>query len=111
MNKWKLDPSRKNNVTEENLTMTILESKECWLPNKLFVSMYLTGLISLSLLAVSGIVNRQLSESAFSLTIVLFLMGGLALMKNISIIRCPSQVLVSGIVFMATTSFLGAKYF
>ena len=91
--------------------MTLLEPRECWLPNKLFVSMYLTGLISLSLLAVSGIVNRQLSESAYSLTIVLLLMGGLALMKNISIIRCPSKVLVSGIIFMAVTSFLDATYF
>ncbi len=91
--------------------MTLLEPRECWLPNKLFVSMYLIGLIALSLVAVSGMVNRQLSESAFSLTIVLLLMGGLALMKNISIIRCPSIVLVSGIVFMAATSFLGATYF
>jgi hypothetical protein len=91
--------------------MKILEPKECWLPNKLFVSMYLTGLISLSLLSVTGVVNRQLSESAFSLAIVLFLMGGLALMKNISIIRCPSKVLVSGILFMGVTAFLDASYF
>jgi hypothetical protein len=91
--------------------MKILEPKECWLPNKLFVSMYLTGLISLSLLAATGVVNRQLSESAFSLAIVLFLMGGLALMKNISIIRCPSKVLVSGILFMGVTAFLDASYF
>jgi len=111
MNKRKIDPSQMDNVTEENLTMTLLEPRECWLPNKLFVSMYLTGLISLSALAVSGVVSRQLSESAFSLTIVLLLMGGLALMKNISIIRCPSIVLVTGIVFMATTSFLGATFF
>jgi hypothetical protein len=73
--------------------------------------MYLTGLISLSLLSVTGVVNRQLSESAFSLAIVLFLMGGLALMKNISIIRCPSKVLVSGILFMGVTAFLDASYF
>jgi lysylphosphatidylglycerol synthetase-like protein (DUF2156 family) len=111
MNTWKFNPSQMDNVTEENLTMTTLEPRECWLPNKLFISMYFTSLISLSLLAVSGIVGRQLSESAFSLVIVLLIMGGLSLMKNISIIRCPSKVLVTGLLFMGVTSFLGATYF
>jgi len=111
MNKRKLDPSQKDEITAENLTMTLLEPKECWLPNKLFISMYLTSLFSLALLAIPGVVTRQLSESAFSLAIVLLIMGGLSFMKNISIIRCPSKVLVTSMVFMGVTSFLGATYF
>jgi hypothetical protein len=111
MNKRKLDSSQKDEITAENLTMNLLEPKECWLPNKLFVSMYLTSLSSLALLAIPGVVTRQLSESAFSLAIVLLIMGGLSFMKSISIIRCPSKVLVTSMVFMGVTSFLGATYF
>ncbi len=85
----------------------IYESKECLIPNKMFIALYVIGLIGLIGFSFA---NQALSASVITLAVVFSLLGGLAMLKNISIIRCPTKVLIGAIAFITTTAVID-KYF
>lgn len=79
----------------------IYDSRECQIPNQMFMALYTVGLIALISLSV---INESISTGSLALTIVFGLLGGLALLKNISIIRCPTRVLIGAMGFIAATA-------
>ena len=91
--------------------MTITDQKECLLPTRLLIGI---TAISLSIIVVAGITGMAtsiLSPKVISLVLVFGLISSLVLFKNISILRCPSKVLVSGLAFVALSAFLDSTVF
>ncbi|MGV6816254.1 MAG: hypothetical protein ACWA44_03170 [Thiotrichales bacterium] len=79
----------------------ILNAEECQFPNRMFIVLYTVGLAALITLSV---INQSISTGGLALIIVFGLLGGLALLKNISIIRCPTKVLIGAMGFITATA-------
>jgi hypothetical protein len=86
------------------------EPKECWIPNKMFSMMYVAGIIGMIMLSISGILDAKTSAGLFTLTIIYGLVGSLMFFKRISIVRCPSKVLLGAIAFISVTAFIDKFY-
>lgn len=91
--------------------MLTLEQTECGKPDKVFFALYITGLASLILTAASGVLSGSLTSSTIMMAIVFAIVGGVALLKDISIATCPSKVLVGAVIFIAVTTLLDANVF
>ncbi len=98
-----------HNMIEQGSTLAI-EQKECWIPNNMFLALYVAGIVGMILLALSGTLNPKASTGLITLTIVYGLFGSLMFFKKISIVRCPSKVLLGAAVFIGITAFID-KYF
>lgn len=79
----------------------IYNARECQFPNHMFIALYTVGLVAL--IAFNAI-NQTISTGGLALIIVFGLLGGLALLKNISIIRCPTKVLIGAMAFISATA-------
>ena len=88
----------------------VSEPKECWIPNRMFLAMYIIGIISMVLVSLSGLLDRQASTGLFTLTVVYGLLGSLMFFKSISIVRCPSRVLLGAVAFVGVTAFIDKYY-
>ena len=84
--------------------MTLNEPKECWLPNRLLMLAYTVGVVGMILTSVFKGVDTVLKPQTLMLCFVFALLGGLALFKGISILKCPSKVILGGALFVAVTA-------
>ncbi len=87
-----------------------IEPRECWVPNKAFLAIYLAGIMGLIGLSMSGALNPKASTGLFTLTIIYGLLGSLMFFKKISIVRCPSKVLLGAAAFIGITAFIDKFY-
>ena len=84
--------------------MTLNEPKECWLPNRLLMLAYTVGVIGMVLSSVFKGIDTVLTPQTLMLCLIFALLGGLALFKGISILKCPSKVILGGAIFVAVTA-------
>lgn len=84
--------------------MTLTEPKECWLPNQLLVLSYTIGVISMVVISMLKGIETVLTPQTLALCLIFALLGGLALFKGISILKCPSKLILGGAVFTAVTA-------
>jgi len=97
------------NIIESGTALAV-EQKECWIPNKMFLALYITGIAGMILLSLSGTLDPKASTGLMTLTIVYGLFGSLMFFKKISIVRCPSKVLLGAAVFIGITAFIDKYY-
>jgi len=98
-----------HNMTSSANALAI-EPRECWVPNKMFLAIYLAGIVGTIVLSMSGLLNPKASTGLLTLTIVYGLLGSLMFFKKISIVRCPSKVLLGAAVFIGITAFIDKFY-
>lgn len=84
--------------------MTLNEPNECWLPNRLLMISYTIGVIGMIVASVFKGIDTVLAPQTLMLCLVFALLGGLALFKGISILKCPSKVILGGAIFVAVTT-------
>ncbi len=80
-------------------------------PNKLFVSLYGASILGLMVAVVADLLDKGVSGGVLSLMLIFALLGSLVLFKGISLLRCPSKVLVGGILFIALSVYLDTQVF
>lgn len=86
--------------------MTINELKECNIPNRLLMLTYTAGVVGMVVISILKGVETVLTPEALTLGLVFVLLASLALFKGISILKCPTKVILGGAVFVAITSFV-----
>ncbi len=99
----------KRNMVEPAETLAI-EPRECWIPNKMFIGLYVTGILGLIALSLSGMLDGSASSGLLTLTIVYGLLGSLMFFKKISIVSCPSRILLGAAAFIGVTAFIDKYY-
>lgn len=86
---------------------TICESKrQCWIPNRFFGFMYMSGWVLIAIMAAMSDRTGIGVEAIVSFCVAYFMLGGVILFSRMSILACPSKVLVVGVFFMFIASFL-----
>ncbi len=83
-----------------------MEPRECWIPNKMFIGLYIAGMMGLIALSLFG----GASKGLLTLAIVYGLLGSLMFFKNISIVCCPSRILLGATAFIGVTTFIDKYY-
>ncbi len=91
--------------------MMMNDSRECVVTDKLFVSLYGIAIVGLVVAVVADLLNKGVSGGVVSLMLVFGLLGSLVMFKGISLLRCPSRVLVGGILFIALSVYLDTQIF
>ncbi|HHJ20612.1 MAG TPA: hypothetical protein ENJ84_12455 [Gammaproteobacteria bacterium] len=91
--------------------MFTLESTECGKPDKTFITLYIVGMAGLILAAASGTLSGSLTASTLMMAIIFSILGGVALLRDISIVKCPTRILVGAVIFIAVTAILDANVF
>ena len=97
------------NMTEASDAL-IIDPGECWVPNKMFLALYIAGIVGMIVLSMSGMLDPQVSTGLFAMTIVYGLLGSLMFFRKISIVRCPSKVLLGAAAFIGVTAFIDKFY-
>lgn len=72
------------------------------------VLLTLIGAVVITLITViaSGALNASQTSGALVFSIIFIMLGAVAMMKDISIVRCPSRILVGAIGFIALTALI-----
>lgn len=86
--------------------MTYNELKECLIPNRLLLLSYTAGVAGMVVISILKGVEVILTPEVIALSLVFTLLASLVLLKGISILKCPSKVILGGAVFVAITAFV-----
>lgn len=87
-----------------------MEAKECWIPNKMFMATYLSGIVGIIALSLSGALDIHASKGLLTLGIIYGLLGSLVFFSKFSIVRCPSRILLGAAAFISITAFVDKYY-
>ncbi|MGF1547832.1 MAG: hypothetical protein ACFCUJ_08570 [Thiotrichales bacterium] len=91
--------------------MVLTEPRDCWLPNKLFAVLYSAALAIVVLAALLGLGSSTVNAGPALLILIYGLVGGLVIFKGMSIMRCPSKVLIAATLFVPMVIFLDKMVF
>ncbi len=91
--------------------MTITEQKECLMPTRIVNAVIAISLSVIVVASMTGFLTQMISAKTITLALIFSLMSGVIVFRNISILKCPSKVLLSGMAFVAVTAFLDSTVF
>ncbi|MGV6859942.1 MAG: hypothetical protein ACWA5X_13350 [bacterium] len=91
--------------------MTITENKECAMPTRIVNLIIAVSLSVFVVASLTGLLGQFISAKTITLALIFSLVSSVLVFRNISILKCPSKVLLSGIAFVAVTAFLDSTVF
>lgn len=91
--------------------MTLDEPNPCWLANRLLLLTYAVGVVSVFAFAGTRGFESLWSPETLTLSMIFALLGGLMLFKGISILKCPSKVILGSTFFVVVASLIDSTLF
>jgi hypothetical protein len=91
--------------------MTLDEPKECLIPNKLLGAFYAVGTSLIFVLGLAGLFSGNINRGVIILALLYALLGGLVLFKSVSLVRCPTKIVLGGVLYVSVMALLNVWMF
>ncbi|HGG59359.1 MAG TPA: hypothetical protein ENK26_05490 [Gammaproteobacteria bacterium] len=91
--------------------MVLFNANECRLSNQMLVAILVGAVSGLLLALASGLLVGTQITGAISFIIIFSLLGVVGMLNDISILKCPTRILVGAAGFITLTAILDAYVF